>query len=135
MKNRFFHLALGEAANRIGKPVRLLRLAAQTVSHLGKVDRKQFTMGRVRERVFVIGRMVTAYARGYYRGLPLKAILSLAAALIYFINPFDLVPDTLVGIGLTDDFAVITWVYNTFANELSAFQQWENSQQVSPALL
>jgi uncharacterized membrane protein YkvA (DUF1232 family) len=29
------------------------------------------------------------------------------AALAYLINPLDLVPDALVGVGLTDDFAVL----------------------------
>lgn len=134
MKNPFFNLAMSEAATRIGKPFRLIRLAFAVVRHLGKMDRKRFTMNHVRERISVMGRMVAAYGRGHYRNLPLKALLSLAAALIYFVNPFDLVPDTLLGIGLTDDFAVITWVYNTFAKELKAFQEWENSGLITPAL-
>ncbi|MBC7386290.1 MAG: DUF1232 domain-containing protein [Cryobacterium sp.] len=31
-------------------------------------------------------------------------------ALVYFINPIDLVPDYLGPIGLVDDFAVLSWV-------------------------
>lgn len=134
MKNPFFSLAMSEAATRIGKPFRLIRLSLTVVRHLGKMDHKQFTMNHVRERISVMARMVSAYGRGHYRNLPIKSFLSLAAALIYFVNPFDLVPDTLLGIGLTDDFAVITWVYNAFSDELKAFQRWENSRMVTPAL-
>lgn len=134
MKNLFFQLALKEAARRIGKPVQLVRLTVDAVSHLGRMDQKRLSLGTVRERITIMGRMVSAYGRGQYRNLPLKALLSPAAALIYFVNPFDLVPDTLLGIGLTDDFAVITWVYNTFTKELRTFQEWENSSAITPAL-
>lgn len=49
---------------------------------------------------------------GYYCAMdkqtPLRARGILLAALAYFILPFDTVPDMLVGIGFTDDIAVLT---------------------------
>lgn len=41
-------------------------------------------------------------------GLKVKALL--AAALAYFILPFDVIPDWLAGIGFTDDLAVVLMV-------------------------
>ena len=32
-------------------------------------------------------------------------------ALLYFVNPLDLIPDTIVGVGYLDDFAVLTLVW------------------------
>ncbi len=49
---------------------------------------------------------------GYYCAMdsdtPLKAKGMLLAALAYFVLPTDTVPDVLVGIGFTDDIAVLT---------------------------
>jgi uncharacterized membrane protein YkvA (DUF1232 family) len=48
---------------------------------------------------------------GYYCALdkdtPLKVRGTLLAALVYFILPFDVVPDFLLGIGYGDDLAVL----------------------------
>ena len=49
---------------------------------------------------------------GYYCALdketPLKAKGILLAALAYFVLPMDAVPDVFLGIGFTDDIAVLT---------------------------
>ena len=54
-------------------------------------------------------------------------LIILLAAVIYFINPIDLIPDFLFGLGLTDDLAVLTWVYQTAASEINSFKNWEAS--------
>ena len=38
---------------------------------------------------------------------PLRARLTLIGALAYFVSPFDLVPDVLVGLGFVDDTAIL----------------------------
>ena len=40
-------------------------------------------------------------------GTPLKVKATLLGALAYFILPFDVVPDFLLGLGFTDDLAVL----------------------------
>jgi uncharacterized membrane protein YkvA (DUF1232 family) len=49
----------------------------------------------------------------------------MAAALLYFVLPFDVVPDVLAGIGFVDDVAVITSVVESVRNELDRFREWE----------
>lgn len=48
---------------------------------------------------------------GYYCAMdsrtPLRVRMTLMAALAYFVLPFDIVPDMLLGIGFTDDIAVL----------------------------
>ncbi len=58
---------------------------------------------------------VFATASGYLRLLlrkdtPWQAKLILAAALVYLVSPYDLVPDWLLGLGIIDDFAVVTFL-------------------------
>lgn len=57
----------------------------------------------------------------------MKVLITLLAAIIYFINPLDLIPDLIFGIGLADDLAVLTWVYRAAADEINSFKNWENS--------
>lgn len=128
MKNRIFHLALSQAARRLGNPARLLVLAMRAGHHLRNLDARQFSLDVWRERLSLMGRMVSAYAHGTYRVIPAKGILSITAALIYFVNPLDVIPDALVGIGLTDDFAVATYVLNSLTTEINLFSAWEASQ-------
>lgn len=57
----------------------------------------------------------------------MRILIMLLAAIIYFINPFDLIPDLIFGIGLADDLAILTWVYSAAAEEINSFIKWENS--------
>jgi uncharacterized membrane protein YkvA (DUF1232 family) len=56
---------------------------------------------------------------------PADSILSIVAAVIYFVSPFDLIPDSIPVLGLIDDAAVITCVARTNLNLISNFRKWE----------
>lgn len=51
--------------------------------------------------------VLTAYYCAFDRSTPTYVRLALLGALAYFIDPFDLMPDVLPIIGLTDDAAVL----------------------------
>jgi uncharacterized membrane protein YkvA (DUF1232 family) len=125
MKNRFFHIAMTQASRLLGKPGRLAQLAAQMLHSIYSSDRRELSVKVMRDRFQTLGRMVLAYARGRYRAVPVKAMVSIIAAVLYFLNPIDLIPDALLGLGLADDLAVLTWVYKSAEAELNAFLQWE----------
>jgi len=50
---------------------------------------------------------------------PLKVKALLGAALAYFIMPVDLIPDWIVGIGFTDDLAVVMMVLRQLAGAIT----------------
>jgi uncharacterized membrane protein YkvA (DUF1232 family) len=54
-------------------------------------------------------------------------VVALVAAALYFLNPFDLIPDAVLGAGLLDDLSVLTWVFTSAAAELERFQVWESN--------
>jgi len=130
MKNAFFKVALTQAMRLAGKPGRLLQLVAQLVQRLSRMDRNTISSIELRQRLNLLGRLVTAYARGRYRIIPFKTLLTIVAAVVYFLNPFDLVPDAILGIGLMDDLAVLTWVYKSAQEELNNFINWEKQQSI-----
>lgn len=75
----------------------------------------------------LLGRLLRAHMTGQYRIQSFRLLLILIAAVIYFLNPLDLIPDFIFGIGLTDDLAVVTWVFQAAASELDSFARWEKS--------
>lgn len=65
--------------------------------------------------------MTLAWMRGEYREVPYRSVVSAVAALIYFVNPLDLVPDLLLG-GLIDDALVVGYVLSSVKSDLEKFQ-------------
>ncbi len=51
--------------------------------------------------------LLAAYYAVLDRETPFKVRATLAGALAYFVLPFDVVPDFIVGLGFTDDAAVL----------------------------
>ena len=126
--NRFFTSALGHAASILGRRGRLLALLTQLGMKLRQTNWRSVNAASAKEKFFVLGRLLKAYALGHYREIPWKTLLLIVAAVIYFINPLDLVPDLVPLTGLTDDFAVLLWVYNSVSNEIDKFLTWEKNK-------
>lgn len=76
-------------------------------------------------------RMTTAYAKGEYKRVPWTSIVTAVVAIAYFVNPFDVIPDFLVGAGYLDDASVIALCLNSVRKDLADFIAWEASSHES----
>ena len=70
-------------------------------------------------------RMMRAFVTGRYRQVPRRTLLAVLAGLVYFVNPLDLIPDTLPLVGFVDDVGVLAWVIHKVRQDLEAFLVWE----------
>ena len=78
------------------------------------------------ERVQALPRMLSAIARGQYRGTTFGHVAMLGAAVVYVVSPLDFMPEALFGVlGLTDDAVVVTWLVAALVNDTEDFIQWE----------
>jgi uncharacterized membrane protein YkvA (DUF1232 family) len=68
--------------------------------------------------------LVRDYAAGRYRETPYWAIAAVALALLYVLNPADLFPDFIPGLGYLDDAAVIAFCLKLVEKDLEKYQQW-----------
>lgn len=75
-------------------------------------------------------RLVAAWAQGSYRKVPTKTVLSAVAAFLYFVNPFDVVPNVIPWVGYVDDAAVIAFVAASIRSDLNAFRRWEQRRKI-----
>jgi len=124
-------MALKQAARLMGKPGRVARILAELVVKISRVDWSTEGRPNLKAQISLIGRLIKANLTGTYKLKSTRVLVGLLAACIYFINPFDLVPDLLVGIGLVDDMAIIAWVFSSAATELKAFEEWEKVTSAS----
>ena len=83
------------------------------------------------DRILLMIRMIRAQFSGTYTDFPWKSLVMMVAALIYFITPFDLIPDFIPALGLTDDISIVYWVYQSIREDIERFEIWENTLEVS----
>jgi uncharacterized membrane protein YkvA (DUF1232 family) len=76
------------------------------------------------ESLQIFLRLLRAQLAGKFQA-PADSILILIAAVIYFVSPFDLIPDSVPVLGLIDDAGLITCVAKANLNLISSFRTWE----------
>ena len=69
-------------------------------------------------------RLLRAHVAGNFRA-PSGSIRMVAAAVIYFVSPFDLIPDSIPVLGLVDDTSVLAFVARSNLTLISKFRNWE----------
>lgn len=70
--------------------------------------------------------MIRSYLRKEYTRTPWKTIILALAAVIYFVNPLDMIPDIVPMLGFLDDATVIAFVVNALKEDISRFKQFQN---------
>lgn len=74
-------------------------------------------------------RLIRAYVNGSYRNVSTKGLLTIVAAVVYFVSPIDLIPDFILGLGLIDDATLLAWTIRACASDLAAFIAWERASK------
>lgn len=69
--------------------------------------------------------MINDYRSKAYRDLPWKTITLLTVAFLYFINPFDLIPDFIPIIGYGDDALAFAGVLKAVQSDLKKYCTWK----------
>jgi uncharacterized membrane protein YkvA (DUF1232 family) len=77
-------------------------------------------LARVLARVPFADELVAVYFCAFDPATPMKAKGILLGALAYFILPIDAVPDIALGLGFTDDLAVLLAAVNVVRSHVSA---------------
>src|SRR5690606_21331681 len=73
--------------------------------------------------------MLKDYRQGIYTNVPWFTIAAIAFGFLYILNPFDLIPDFIPGIGYVDDFAVFTFSLRFIGNDLNNYLDWKLEEQ------
>jgi uncharacterized membrane protein YkvA (DUF1232 family) len=84
------------------------------------------------QRLLDDGRLLLGLVRdvrhGRYREVPVWTLSAAAFALLYVLNPLDLVPDAVPLLGLIDDAAVISACLSLVEQDLHDYRTWRQAQ-------
>ncbi|SLJ95668.1 YkvA family protein [Salegentibacter salarius] len=73
--------------------------------------------------------MLQDYRKGVYSSVPWFTIASIAFALLYVLNPLDLMPDFIPGLGYVDDFAILTVTLRFIETDLHKYLDWKLEEE------
>ena len=124
---RGFGRFLLRGAALLKNPRLLKQMLTKAVSKMGQAENGP--LSEVKEQLQRLIALLKAYVSGDYRDVSTQTIVTVAAAIVYFVVPFDGIPDFLFGWGLIDDAAVISYVVAQLSVELEAFAAWQEAQQ------
>jgi len=79
------------------------------------------------DEVQTLVELVGDWRSGAYRQVPFTAIALITFALLYVLNPVDLIPDALPLVGHLDDSAVLALCLRLVRPELEAWRAWKAS--------
>ena len=71
--------------------------------------------------------LLRSYLAKEYTKVPTASLATIIGALIYFVAPFDIVPDLLVGLGFVDDAAIIGLCLSSVISDLDEYEQWRKT--------
>jgi uncharacterized membrane protein YkvA (DUF1232 family) len=118
-----FSEALKSAKLYVNDPDRLHDLVREAAKKASSMPREAFRETWAYFQTML--RLVRAHYRGDYRDVPVTTLVVIIAAIIYVVNPFDMIPDWVPGLGLLDDAFVLALAIRRTRETLDEFMIWE----------
>lgn len=92
---------------------------------LNKAYQNRVQLQKIWDDLLVLCRLIQDWSRRDYRRIPWKSLIMGLGAVLYFLNPIDLSPDMIPGIGYVDDVSIIAFVLKSIRTDLQQFLEWE----------
>jgi len=69
--------------------------------------------------------MLKDYWAGDYQDVPWTVIAAVIFSLVYFVNPADLIPDVIPGLGYLDDAGVVSIILSSIGHHVDRYREWK----------
>lgn len=106
------------SAEDLSKVVRKEAEIDNKIAHSGLLE-KYSELGKL-----MLG-MLKDYRKGNYKQVPWFTIGSIVFAFLYVLNPFDIIPDFIPGLGYIDDLSVFTIALRFVETDLHKYLDWK----------
>lgn len=126
-----FSQALTDARLFAKDPDRLRQLFKEAVKKLPTIPRDPFKEFWAYFQAML--RLIRAYYRREYRNVSTQNLVMIVGAIIYILNPLDLIPDWIVGLGFADDAVILAFAVRKTRQTLDDFMAWEIVSRERPA--
>ncbi len=72
----------------------------------------------------IMSSLVKSYIKKEYKDIPIGTIIAIISALIYFVSPIDIIPDSIPFIGYFDDAAVVAACWKLVDSDIEEYEKW-----------
>lgn len=72
----------------------------------------------------IMASLVRSYVKKEYTDVPIGSVIAIISALLYFVSPVDVVPDTIPVLGYFDDAAVVAACWKLVESDAAEYQTW-----------
>ena len=121
-----FLRATAEAESYAKDPKRLRKLVLEATEKINHIPRGPFA--ETWPYLMAMIRLIRAYQPGEYRDISSQNLHIIVAAIIYFVCPFDVIPDSVPIFGHIDDALVVRLAVKSVGLDLDTFMAWETSK-------
>lgn len=121
-----FRKATAEAESYVKDPERLWKLVGDAREKINHIPRGPFA--ETWPYLMAMIRLIRAFHQLEYRDISAQNLLVIVAAIIYFVSPFDVIPDSVPILGNIDDAFVVRLAMKSVSADLDAFMAWETSK-------
>jgi uncharacterized membrane protein YkvA (DUF1232 family) len=124
-RNRVFAAVLDRAKWFAKNPKALRNLFQEAVRKTKSIPRAPFA--DMWTYLLAMLRLIRAYYHGEYRNVRFANLVLIIGAIIYVLDPWDLIPDWIPGVGFVDDATVLAFAVQKTRETLDDFTEWEVS--------
>jgi uncharacterized membrane protein YkvA (DUF1232 family) len=121
-----FRKATAEAESYTKDPERLGKLILEAREKINHIPRGPFA--ETWPYLMAMIRLIRAYHLGEYRDTPAPGLRTIVAAILYFVSPLDVIPDSIPILGNIDDALVVRLALKSVGADLDTFMAWETSK-------
>ena len=86
-------------------------------------------LSRFIDDVYLFMEIIQNYWNGTYQDIPYLSVGAMVFALLYTLNPFDLIPDVIPFVGQIDDATVVAVCLMMVEQDLHQYRQWKQQSQ------
>jgi uncharacterized membrane protein YkvA (DUF1232 family) len=122
-RNRVFARALERAKSYAQDPKALRELVEKAARKAKSIPKAPFA--ELWAYLQAMLRLIRAYYRGEYRDVKIANLVLIIGAIIYVLDPLDLIPDWIPVLGFLDDATILAFAVQKTRQTLDDFTTWE----------
>jgi uncharacterized membrane protein YkvA (DUF1232 family) len=125
-RNRVFARALERAKSYAQDPKALRELVEKAARKAKSIPKAPFA--ELWAYLQAMLRLIRAYYRGEYRDVKIANLVLIIGAIIYVLDPLDLIPDWIPVLGFLDDATILAFAVQKTRQTLDDFTTWETTR-------
>lgn len=108
------------------------KLITEAIDKVNKISNGP--VEEVWENLLIFFDLMRDWLKGNYKNIPLGSLIMILASIIYFVSPFDIIPDFIIGLGYVDDLSIISYTFRQIQTDIDKYKVWKSVRDLGSSL-